>query len=345
MQAFFTPSPFQPCMYVNPVYAAAYQAAYAAAYAACVGQGSAQSMQYYGAYAPMLYASSSFGVAPPGGMNAFGEANAQGYGMQGLGMQGMQYPAGHAFGGGGAAPRRQGSDGTFAAMLANLRQRRGGGGGGGGGAAHRHLRPQPRRVRGAVINLRVSARTILQVLVFIMLLYPHFTWGRFAVFAGGALLLWVASVWAPLQRALMALHEPAPRAAPAPPVPPEAGPAAAAREQGENGAVPAVGNAAAAPRAGAAGAAGAARPAPRGILHEILVLIIGFMTSLLPGFNYNPEDAAAFAVAQAIAAREEEQERAQDQDGGDAAAAAAGGGDAGGGQPPAGEADAVPAPA
>ena len=29
----------------------------------------------------------------------------------------------------------------------------------------------------------------------------------------------------------------------------------------------------------------------------MLVLILGFITSLLPAWNYNPEDAAAFAVA------------------------------------------------
>ena len=42
----------------------------------------------------------------------------------------------------------------------------------------------------------------------------------------------------------------------------------------------------------------------RGFLHEIFVIILGFITSLLPAWNYNPDDAAAFAAGQAMDARE-----------------------------------------
>ncbi|GAB4817086.1 hypothetical protein N2152v2_004132 [Parachlorella kessleri] len=43
-----------------------------------------------------------------------------------------------------------------------------------------------------------------------------------------------------------------------------------------------------------------------GIVQEIQALVVGFITSLLPGWNVNPEDAAAFAAAEE-AARAEEQ--------------------------------------
>ena len=35
-----------------------------------------------------------------------------------------------------------------------------------------------------------------------------------------------------------------------------------------------------------------------------MVIILGFITSLLPAWNYNPDDAAAFAAGQAMDARE-----------------------------------------
>lgn len=43
------------------------------------------------------------------------------------------------------------------------------------------------------------------------------------------------------------------------------------------------------------------------------MLLLGFVTSLLPAWNYNPEDAAAFAAAQDIAAREERAQQQQQQ--------------------------------
>ena len=57
----------------------------------------------------------------------------------------------------------------------------------------------------------------------------------------------------------------------------------------------------------------------RGVLAEIGILLIGFFTSLLPGFGFNPEDAAAFAVGQNMVAQEGPQQQAQ------GAVAAAGG--------------------
>jgi hypothetical protein len=51
----------------------------------------------------------------------------------------------------------------------------------------------------------------------------------------------------------------------------------------------------------------------RGVVHELMVLLLGLLTSLMPSWNYNPEDAAAFAAGQAIAVREEREVQAQGQ--------------------------------
>jgi hypothetical protein len=42
-------------------------------------------------------------------------------------------------------------------------------------------------------------------------------------------------------------------------------------------------------------------------------VIIGFVTSLLPGWNYNAEDAAVFAAAQDMVAQEAEQQQQRPQ--------------------------------
>ncbi|PNH00606.1 hypothetical protein TSOC_013564 [Tetrabaena socialis] len=123
----------------------------------------------------------------------------------------------------------------------------------------------------------------------------HFTWRRcLALLIGGAV-LYITSAWAPFRRLMRGIHA----------MPPRAG--------GGAGAVAGPGVAA----AGAGVADGQAGvPAPgggvgrrplqrRGILHEILVFLVGFITSLLPAWNFNPEDAAAFAAAQAMLAEEE----------------------------------------
>lgn len=46
-------------------------------------------------------------------------------------------------------------------------------------------------------------------------------------------------------------------------------------------------------------------PVPRtGIIREFQMLVLGFIASLLPGWNFNPDDAAAFAAAQEMMAAE-----------------------------------------
>lgn len=55
-------------------------------------------------------------------------------------------------------------------------------------------------------------------------------------------------------------------------------------------------------------------PQPRGILHEILTLVLGFITSVFPAWNINVQDEAEFAAAQDLVNREEaERERARNQ--------------------------------
>jgi hypothetical protein len=46
-------------------------------------------------------------------------------------------------------------------------------------------------------------------------------------------------------------------------------------------------------------------PPRRGVVQELLVFVVGFVTSLLPAWNFNAEDAAAMAAAQEAAAAEE----------------------------------------
>jgi len=59
------------------------------------------------------------------------------------------------------------------------------------------------------------------------------------------------------------------------------------------------------------GAAGNAAAPGGGFLREVQMLLCGFIASLLPGWNFNPEDAAAFAAAQDIVAGEAAAERDQ----------------------------------
>ncbi|WIA10080.1 hypothetical protein OEZ85_010287 [Tetradesmus obliquus] len=109
--------------------------------------------------------------------------------------------------------------------------------------------------------------------------------------------------------------------------------AAAAAPAGEAGAAAAAG----APVPAAPGAAVGAHGVPlqpglpawlqQGIVREVLAVLLSFVTSLLPGWNYNAEDAAVFAAAQELVAREQQQ---QQQQGGGNAGAAAGGAAAGG---------------
>ncbi|BDA42997.1 hypothetical protein COCOBI_04-0050 [Coccomyxa sp. Obi] len=172
-----------------------------------------------------------------------------------------------------------------------------------GGRPGRERRPRPVRVRMVQINLRA----ILQLAVMGIILYQHCPPGRFLLFATVGLALYVMGP-APLRRAwqrllamLPPMHEPGQQdpglggaAAPA------AAPAAA------NGNAPAAAaGAAGAPPAVPAAAGVAAPQRPRGLVQELQALVVGFFTSLLPGFNINPEDAAAFAAAQQAANRAE----------------------------------------
>lgn len=53
---------------------------------------------------------------------------------------------------------------------------------------------------------------------------------------------------------------------------------------------------------------------PRGFIHEVLTLVLGFVTSVFPAWNINVQDEAEFAAAQDIVNREErERERARNQ--------------------------------
>jgi hypothetical protein len=62
-------------------------------------------------------------------------------------------------------------------------------------------------------------------------------------------------------------------------------------------------------------------------VREVLAVLLTFITSLLPGWNYNAEDAAVFAAAQEMMAREAREQ--QQQQGGGGAGGAAGGAPAG----------------
>lgn len=129
---------------------------------------------------------------------------------------------------------------------------------------------QPRRqIR--VRLLRINLRVALQLMVLAGILYQHCPPGRFFLIMGVATLFYVAG-FAPFRQAM---H----------------------RILGVE--APAAGNAR---PAGNPPGAGAAHAAPAGILHELHALIVGFFASLLPGWNLNPEDAAAFAAAQQVGA-------------------------------------------
>ena len=159
---------------------------------------------------------------------------------------------------------------------------------------------------------------------------------RFFILVGLGLLLYLTAT-EPVRRLLnrlTGLHQPAAAAQPG-----DAQPAAAApppqqqRQQGQAGgdappqaaaqpeavggaaAAGALQDGAAAPAAGAgAPPAGGQPPAQQGgqppvqqgggLLREVQALVVGFITSLLPGFNFNQEDAAAFEAAQDMMAQE-----------------------------------------
>mmetsp|Transcript_18218 Transcript_18218/g.54803 ORF Transcript_18218/g.54803 Transcript_18218/m.54803 type:complete len:652 (+) Transcript_18218:3557-5512(+) len=160
----------------------------------------------------------------------------------------------------------------------------------------------------AVVRINLNMRVILQVAVLLLLLWQHCPPGRFFALVLGAAVLYI-SAFSPLRRWLQRITGMVPAQGAA--APGGAGIAAGAGNgNGGAGAAPA---AAAAQGGGVAGApAAAAVPRRGGVLREIRALLIGFFTSLLPGWNINPEDAAAFAAAQQMAAAEAAREAARE---------------------------------
>lgn len=140
---------------------------------------------------------SSGGGAPPGAQHPMQYPlhmlipPPQGYSYGGTGAGAG--PGGFAFGAGGAAAaaeeaaRRGAPPDVIAMALANLRQRRRGppgpAGAAAGGPAHDHRHPHahgaaaaaPAR-RGGRISIRISTRTLLQMLVFAVVLYQVSSW-------------------------------------------------------------------------------------------------------------------------------------------------------------------------
>ncbi|KAJ9506606.1 hypothetical protein QJQ45_003994 [Haematococcus lacustris] len=198
--------------------------------------------------------------------------------------------------------------------------------------AHRAAAPQAPRIhrRQRVFTVRIGMRQLLQVLVCCMVLYQvrtkalvvqavphnsaaeeryavlmhclqHFTWRRLVVLALTALALWVTSL-PPLRRFMERMQ------ATQTPVPPAPGPHAPPQPGADPADPPAAAQApAAGPPAGAAAGAAVPPPTPaaaagnahhRGLLREVAMFAIGFVTSLLPSWNHNPLDAAVFAAAQ-----------------------------------------------
>lgn len=152
----------------------------------------------------------------------------------------------------------------------------------------------------------------------------HCTWNRLLALSGVALLLWLTWLWTPVREFLQAIRA-GPQQPLAPPPPPAAGAGAAAAAAGAapvavGGGVGAGagggGGGAAGPPGSNRGSEAGARPGGvqrGGVLWEVLTIIVGFVTSLLPGWNHNPEDAAMFAAAQEMLAREVAAERMQQQ--------------------------------
>jgi len=57
-----------------------------------------------------------------------------------------------------------------------------------------------RRYRTRTITFRISARTLLQALVFGIVLYQHCTWPRFLALLAGVVVLYLSSLWAPVRQ-------------------------------------------------------------------------------------------------------------------------------------------------
>lgn len=154
------------------------------------------------------------------------------------------------------------------------------------GHHHHHHHPPgvqvPRRRRRRVVMYRISIRAVLQLILMFTLLYAYTPRGRFTLLVGLFCVFYIAA--RPLRRMLEHLT------------------------RGGN------------MRPGHPGHPGqpGQPPQPRGIIHEVLTLVLGFVTSVFPAWNINVQDEAEFAAAQEIVNREErererERERAQNQ--------------------------------
>lgn len=171
-------------------------------------------------------------------------------------------------------------------------------------AMHMQMHQRPARV----VTLHISVRTLMQLVVFAVVLYRHCTWQRICVLAAVAAALWVLDALTPLRQLVSSLLAPAAQQ------PGMAGPgmqqrAARPAEQHQQqqaaGAphFPQAPSHAATPPAAANGLAralGAARTQPR-LLREAVAVLSGFVASMLPGFN--AEGAAALAGDRQVEAR------------------------------------------
>lgn len=118
----------------------------------------------------------------------------------------------------------------------------------------------PRRRRRRVVMYRISIRSLLQVIIFISLLYAYTPRGRFALLAGILCALFLIAK--PLRRILGNLTR------------------NGNLRRGQN-------------------------PQPTGFVQTVLTLVFGFVSSVFPAWNVNPQDEAAFAAAQELVNRED----------------------------------------
>jgi len=198
---------------------------------------------------------------------------------------------------------------------------------------------QQRRRRARVVTLQISIRTLLQMIVFAVVLYKNCTWRRLFALSAVAVGVCIFRSWVPLRQFISSLLVPAPpRHLPAHPHFFQAAAAAAAPPQqqppvddaaGVPPAPPAAQGeqpfAAPAPAAAEAEQAAAAAPPPAapvpaapapvrqlrpqrqqqgGLLHEIRTVVVGLVTSLIPGYGAHAEEAALIHAVQDMLARE-----------------------------------------
>lgn len=169
--------------------------------------------------------------------------------------------------------------GVPAAAAPGLRQRHMGAAVGGPAAVLAPAAPggifRMRRAPGMQMRMiRIDIKALVQMAVVALVMYQHCPPGRFFMLMGGAALLYLTGL-GPLQRALQRLVA---LAMPTPIRPPQGGQPGA---EGQPGAAP-----------------------QWSLLGELQAVIVGFFSSLIPGWNMNAEDAAAFAAAQQMQAAE-----------------------------------------